>query len=460
MAARSPCTTASTASDAHRPSFLGVPRLVGHHARRDALGQGGRRADATRRGSRVRSSSAHCSSLRRAMARARLWTHVTHKCRRKGCAHREDAPDAAPRRCPKHGCLLWPIPRVRPIRFHDTRHSAASLLLMSGADAVAVQRLMRHADLRLTTETYGHLAPGYLQGELSKLRLLDEGKTAELVPLAASASATRTAHSRHGTPDDEPPAEAGEFPPGFPGVPKSGRRGSNPRPSAWEADALPLSYSRDATREGVLRAAPGGQSVSRRVLAERSQQIRSPQPRHPEEGRHLLAVAHGVVGPDRCPAAVDHRHPGPARARLEAHLDLGLLRGGEVRRPPLEDQPRRRLPGGHPASLDDPRPSSALHRLEEPPPHPGLETEQAGLPPAGPELQAGAPPGVDLLGEDLEGPRLRHLHQHRHRGLVSRNRRYPRHVRLRLPPRSAWALNACSCSPQKPSTSSSHPRNP
>ncbi len=24
----------------------------------------------------------------------------------------------------------------------------------------------------------------------------------------------------------------------------SGRRGSNPRPSAWEADALPLSYSR------------------------------------------------------------------------------------------------------------------------------------------------------------------------------------------------------------------------
>ena len=25
---------------------------------------------------------------------------------------------------------------------------------------------------------------------------------------------------------------------------QSGKRGSNPRPSAWEADALPLSYSR------------------------------------------------------------------------------------------------------------------------------------------------------------------------------------------------------------------------
>jgi hypothetical protein len=29
----------------------------------------------------------------------------------------------------------------------------------------------------------------------------------------------------------------------------SGKRGSNPRPSAWEADALPLSYSRIVTFE-------------------------------------------------------------------------------------------------------------------------------------------------------------------------------------------------------------------
>lgn len=28
----------------------------------------------------------------------------------------------------------------------------------------------------------------------------------------------------------------------------SGKRGSNPRPSAWEADALPLSYSRTLIR--------------------------------------------------------------------------------------------------------------------------------------------------------------------------------------------------------------------
>ena len=33
-----------------------------------------------------------------------------------------------------------------------------------------------------------------------------------------------------------------------PAIPMSGRRGSNPRPSAWEADALPLSYSRKCSQ--------------------------------------------------------------------------------------------------------------------------------------------------------------------------------------------------------------------
>ena len=40
---------------------------------------------------------------------------------------------------------------------HLLRHTTASLLLMSGADLAAVQRIMRHQDPRLTTEVYGHL---------------------------------------------------------------------------------------------------------------------------------------------------------------------------------------------------------------------------------------------------------------------------------------------------------------
>jgi integrase len=58
---------------------------------------------------------------------------------------------------------------VRPIRFHDLRHTTASLLLMAGANPAAVQRILRHSDPRLTTEVYGHLVPDYLRAEIDRL---------------------------------------------------------------------------------------------------------------------------------------------------------------------------------------------------------------------------------------------------------------------------------------------------
>ena len=107
--------------------------------------------------------------LRRALGRAGIVTGWRHVCRRKGCGHVEKAPDTALRHCPKDGCKLWPKPVVRPIRFHDTRHSTASLLMMSGANPAAVQRIMRHSDPKLTSEVYGHLAPEYLRAEVDRL---------------------------------------------------------------------------------------------------------------------------------------------------------------------------------------------------------------------------------------------------------------------------------------------------
>jgi hypothetical protein len=62
-----------------------------------------------------------------------------------------------------------PVGEVRKIRFHHLRHTTASLLLMNGADLAAVQRIMRHQDPRITTEVYGHLAPGYLKNEINRL---------------------------------------------------------------------------------------------------------------------------------------------------------------------------------------------------------------------------------------------------------------------------------------------------
>ena len=56
------------------------------------------------------------------------------------------------------------------IRFHDLRHTTGSLLMMAGANPAAVQRILRHSAPRITTEVYGHLAPGYLRAEIDRLR--------------------------------------------------------------------------------------------------------------------------------------------------------------------------------------------------------------------------------------------------------------------------------------------------
>lgn len=46
-----------------------------------------------------------------------------------------------------------------PMRFHDLRHSAASLLLAQGVSAKLVQELLGHATIALTLGTYSHLIP-------------------------------------------------------------------------------------------------------------------------------------------------------------------------------------------------------------------------------------------------------------------------------------------------------------
>lgn len=84
--------------------------------------------------------------LRRALGRAGIVLHYEHVCRKKGCGHTERTTDAAERRCPTHNYRLWPKAKVRPIRFHDLRHTTASLMLMAGANPAAVQRVMRHSD--------------------------------------------------------------------------------------------------------------------------------------------------------------------------------------------------------------------------------------------------------------------------------------------------------------------------
>lgn len=48
---------------------------------------------------------------------------------------------------------------VTPIRFHDFRHTHASILISNNVDVVKVSKRLGHANAKITLETYAHLVP-------------------------------------------------------------------------------------------------------------------------------------------------------------------------------------------------------------------------------------------------------------------------------------------------------------
>ncbi len=121
-------------------------------------------------GSMRRDDSRLVDVLRRALGRAGIVQAYEHRCRRHQCGFKERHTDKGLRRCPTHNSKLWPKAIVRNIRFHDLRHTTASLLMMAGSNLAAVQRIMRHSDPKMTTQVYGHLSPDYLRDEIDRLK--------------------------------------------------------------------------------------------------------------------------------------------------------------------------------------------------------------------------------------------------------------------------------------------------
>jgi site-specific recombinase XerD len=54
--------------------------------------------------------------------------------------------------------------------FHSLRHTCASWLIQRGADVKTVQTIMRHSDIRLTVDRYGHLFPGSEAAAIERIR--------------------------------------------------------------------------------------------------------------------------------------------------------------------------------------------------------------------------------------------------------------------------------------------------
>jgi integrase len=61
------------------------------------------------------------------------------------------------------------------IRFHDLRHSAATMMLTMGVHPKVVQELLGHSSISLTLDTYSHVLPSMQQEAMDKLNALFGG---------------------------------------------------------------------------------------------------------------------------------------------------------------------------------------------------------------------------------------------------------------------------------------------
>ena len=55
------------------------------------------------------------------------------------------------------------------IRFHDLRHTAASLLLAQGVDFRTIMETLGHSQIKLTLDTYSHVLPALQEDAAAKL---------------------------------------------------------------------------------------------------------------------------------------------------------------------------------------------------------------------------------------------------------------------------------------------------
>lgn len=60
---------------------------------------------------------------------------------------------------------------LRDVRFHDKRHSFASLLLTDGASPVYVKEQLGHSSIQMTVDVYGHLIPSSNRDVVNRLDL-------------------------------------------------------------------------------------------------------------------------------------------------------------------------------------------------------------------------------------------------------------------------------------------------
>ncbi|HYT58054.1 MAG TPA: tyrosine-type recombinase/integrase [Verrucomicrobiae bacterium] len=59
--------------------------------------------------------------------------------------------------------------KLRRVRFHDLRHTFATMLIEQGEGLAYVRDQMRHSSIKVTVDIYGHLVPGSNRQAVDKL---------------------------------------------------------------------------------------------------------------------------------------------------------------------------------------------------------------------------------------------------------------------------------------------------
>lgn len=76
----------------------------------------------------------------------------------------------------------WRRPGGPCVRFHDLRHTAASLMVMAGASMQSVQAILGHSTIAMT-ERYAHHSAEHVAREAAKLSFTIQNGLGKLVAL-------------------------------------------------------------------------------------------------------------------------------------------------------------------------------------------------------------------------------------------------------------------------------------